>query len=82
MSARLAYRLETATQSRECSCPCAIYRHSVCERAVGVGRPVAVLHDADGNPFSWRCAPCAIASRLLADPSVPRLAAARDGGRQ
>ena len=81
MSAQYAYTLEAATQSVECFCPCPIYRHTVCERVVDVGRPVAVMHDTSGTPLSLRCAPCAVASRLLADTAAP-LAATRDGGHQ
>jgi hypothetical protein len=47
--------------------PCAIYRHSVCEGGVDVGRPIAVLREPSGHSLSSRCVPCANASRLLAD---------------
>jgi hypothetical protein len=82
-SQHFTYVTEVAEQQYECSCPCAVYRHSVCERIVMPGGAVVVMHEGpSGRRFGSRCEPCAKASRLLADVPVPQPARQREGGRR
>lgn len=70
-SRRYVYLLEVADQRYECSCPCSIYRHAVCEGSLEPGRAVAVMRDrSSGSRCSSRCVPCAKASCWVSDVPV------------
>ena len=70
-SRRYLYAFEIADERPQCSCPCSIYRHTVCRGSIEPGRRAAMMRDrTSGLRLASRCLPCAEASHLVSEAPI------------